>query len=287
MKPKISVVNITLGRSTLYNLIEKLLNQKIDCEYEIVLIPQDLLKEQFLKDRRIRIHYEPLGEGVSYPRNVGVNYSEGEIIVFIDDDEEPIDEYWLRKLSLPIIEGKELATTAGYYIPLGQGYLADSISFLGFPGGGYVGFKTMWNVDERGYTAHLCTGNFAIKKCALKEIGGFNENLKFGTEDVELAEKLRGQFIKIRYIESATVLHESRTGFVNFAKWNIKRGRSIYEFKKLKRLKGKYVNERLNSFKKIMKKSIFTKYFPMVLFLFVSQYFFNLLGYLKEAYCEK
>ncbi len=168
---KISVVIITLGRSTLYKLIEKLLAQKINYEYEIVLVTQNPLKENLLKNKRIKIYYKPKGKGISYYRNVGIRHSEGEIIVFIDDDEEPINKHWLRNLTLPIIEKKELVTTAGVRIPLGQGYLADSISYLGFPGGGYIGFKTMWKVDENGYTSHLCTGNFAIRGSLLKKLG--------------------------------------------------------------------------------------------------------------------
>ena len=177
-KPKISVIVITLGRESLYKLIEKLLKQEINQTYEIVLVPQNPLKEELLKDKKIRIFYEPLGKGVSYYRNVGIKKSRGDIIAFIDDDEEPFDEKWLRNLVFPIISNKESITTAGVFIPLGQGYIADSISLLGFPGGGAVGFKTMWKVDENNYTKHLCTGNFAFRKNLIQRIGYFHEEMK-------------------------------------------------------------------------------------------------------------
>jgi len=271
-KPKISVIIITLCRPTLYKLINNLLNQKIDYEYEIILIPQNSLKKDLLKDKKIKIYPEPLGKGISYYRNIGIKHCKGNIVAFIDDDEIPINEYWLKNLTQPIIEKKELITTAGTYIPLNQGYVADSISFLGFPGGGYIGFKTMWVVDEKDYTVHLCTGNFAINKNILTKLSGFNENLKFGAEDVDLAGKAVKNKIKIKYIEQATVYHEPRRTLNEFIGWQIRRGKSASEFKGTGNLKNNHIKKRITSSIKILRKAFFTKYFPMVVFLISLQY---------------
>jgi GT2 family glycosyltransferase len=280
-KVLISVVTITLGRATLYSLVKKLLCQDSKYLFEIILIPQKSLDEDLLKDGKIRIFYEKQGKGFAYYRNIGIKHSKGEIVAFIDDDEEPLDEHWLEKLVSPIIEKRELVTTSGCYIPLGKGYLTDAISYLGFPGGGHVGFKTMWKVNSEGYTHHLCSGNSAFEKSLLENIGSFDQELSSGGEDVGIAEKILQNSVKIKYIDDATIFHSPRSGFMNFIKWNIKRGKSAYEFKKSDKLKGKHLTGRVGSSIKILEKSINSKYFAMVLTLTFFQYISQFIGYIS------
>jgi glycosyltransferase involved in cell wall biosynthesis len=280
--PQISVVIVTFGRDSLYSLVKKLSSQKIAEGFEIVIVSEKPLDESLFDRNRVKIFYEPSGKGIPYYRNAGIRHSSGQIIAFIDDDEEP-EEHWLSKITLPLTEGKDDAATSGYRIPLGQGYLADSISLLGFPGGGGIGFRTMWNVDENFCTKHLCTGNFAVRKNLIESVGMFDESLKFGAEDVELAQKLP----KIRYVDDATILHEARSGLLKFIRWQVKRGRSVREFHKLGKLKNSYAGERMSSLKKIIKNAAMTRYFPMVAFLMVNQYLWNSVGYAIESLDER
>ncbi len=279
MKPKVSIIIPTLGRETLYPLIESLLKQKVDFSYEIILIPQIKLKENLLKDKKIRFFYEPLGKGFAYYRNKGIEKSKGKIIVFIDDDELPINDKWLNIITKPIIEGKEKVVTSGVKINLGQGYLTDAISLLGFPGGGAIGFKTMWDIDKDNYTEHLCSGNLAIDKYILNKIDSFSNEFKHGNEDVNLADKLIFSKIKIKYSEEATVYHIARKGYINFIKWNYLRGKSASDYLKIKKETNK-VGNRLTSSKRILAKTLKSKYFPGVLFMMINQYLFQTLGYL-------
>jgi GT2 family glycosyltransferase len=270
-----------LGRNTLYPLIKKLLNQKVNFEYEIILIPQVKLKENLLNNENIKIFYENLGKGFSYYRNSGIKNSSGKILAFIDDDELPMDNNWLSNIVSPIISEKECAATAGVKIKLGEGYVTDSISLLGFPGGGAIGFKTMWDVDKANYTKHLCSGNFAIKREVIDKVGSFDNSLKSGSEDVNLADKLIQNKIKLVYIDKATVFHVSRKGFLNFIKWNYLRGKSAAEYMKTKKGEEK-IGNRLNSSKKILKKTLKTKYFMGVLIMMFNQYLFQTIGYLVK-----
>jgi len=279
MKPKVSVLIPTLGRDTLYLLIKKILKQKVDFDYEIVLLPQRPLREDELKDKKIRFRYEKLGKGFAYYRNVLIKMARGDTLVWIDDDEEPMDDKWLENIVRPILDKKEKVTTAGVYIKLGQGYLTDSISLLGFPGGGAVGFETMWEVDSRNYTSHLCSGNFAIEKRTILSIKGFSKNLKFGSEDVDLADKIVGKKIKIKYIKNAAVYHVARRGLVNFVKWNFLRGKSAAHYLKKKK-SDKKVGGRLASSKRILAKVLKTKYFFGVVFLMIIQYVCQIAGFL-------
>jgi glycosyltransferase involved in cell wall biosynthesis len=279
MKPKVSIVIPTLGRESLYPLMKDLLKQKVNFNYEIVLIPQVKLKEEKLKDKKIRFYYEDLGKGFPYYRNKGIEKSRGEIVVFIDDDELPINKNWIDNITALIINKKEKVVTAGVKIKLKQGYFTDSISLLGFPGGGAIGFKTMWEVDKEGYTKHLCSGNLAIDKKLLEKINSFDLAMKSGSEDVNLAEKLIKNKDKIKYVEKATVYHVARKGFLKFVKWNFLRGKSAAEFLKEKKDSGE-VGKRFSSSKRILKKTIKTKYFPGVFFMMVNQYLWQTFGYL-------
>ena len=61
MKPKVSIIIPTLGRETLYPLVQELLKQKTNFEYEIVLIPQVKLNT-LSNDKRIKVYFEDPGK---------------------------------------------------------------------------------------------------------------------------------------------------------------------------------------------------------------------------------
>ena len=279
MDPKVSIIIPTLGRESLYPLIDNLLKQQVDFLFEIILIPQVKLKEELLEDKRINCFYEPLGKGFSYYRNRGISESNGDILAFIDDDELPMNYSWLYCITEPLIKGEEEVVTAGVDIKMGQGYITDSISLLGFPGGGAVGFKTMWSVNEKNNTKHLCSGNFAINKKTLNELNNFSNEYKHGKEDVNLADKLIRNKINIKYIAEATVYHVARKGFINFITWNMLRGKASKEYIAINRCGGKIMN-RLSSSMRILRKVSLTKtrYLPGVAFMMFNQYLWETIG---------
>ena len=282
MNPKVSIIIPTLGRETLYPLLDNLLKQEVTFSFEIILIPQVKLKEELLKDKRIKYFYEPLGKGFAYYRNRGINESIGDILVFIDDDELPMNYLWLSCITGPLIKGEEEVVTAGVNIKLGEGYLTDSISLLGFPGGGAIGFKTMWSVDENNNTEHLCSGNFAINKKTINELNNFSNEYRHGKEDVNLADKLIENKINIKYSEDATVYHVARKGFVNFVRWNMLRGKASKEYIAINRGSGKIMN-RFSSSLKILRNvaATRTKYLPGVCFMMFNQYLWETIGALR------
>jgi glycosyltransferase involved in cell wall biosynthesis len=282
MNPKASIIIPTLGRETLYPLLDNLLKQEVAFSLEVILIPQVKLKEELLKDKRIKYFYEPLGKGFAYYRNRGIKESKGEILIFIDDDELPMNFLWLATITEPLMAGEEEVVTAGVTIKLGEGYLTDSISLLGFPGGGAIGFKTMWKVDENNNTEHLCSGNFAINKKTINELNNFSNEYRHGKEDVNLADKLIGNKIIIKYIEEATVYHIARKGFINFITWNMLRGKASKEYISMNKGGGKIMN-RLSSSMRILKNvaATRTRYLPGVAFMMFNQYLWEFIGTLK------
>lgn len=280
----ISIIIPTLGRESLYPLVKNLLKQKFLFNYEIILIVQAPLTLPSLKDERIKIIHRSVGKGIAYYRNEGVKISHGDILVFIDDDEFPINNYWLTTITKPIIKDKEQVITSGIKIKLDQGYLADSISLAGFPGGGAVGFEVMWVVNNKGYTKHICTGNMAIKKSVLALVGNFENSLTHGGEDVLLADRIIAHHINIKYEKKATIYHVARKSFINFIQWNIKRGKALYQFKQLNKKIYSYLPNRIMSLIMVLKKTVNTKYFFMVVFILANQYFWMIIGYLTQNF---
>ena len=283
---RVSIIIPTLCRESLYPLVDSLLKQKVKFHFEIILIPQYELDLSRLKDKRIKIRYEEPSKGFAFYRNKGIKLSRGSILVFIDDDELPMNNEWLRTIVAPIADKKEKVVTAGVDIPLGQGYLADSISLLGFPGGGALGFTFHWSVND-GYTTHLCSGNLAIEKRLILRISNFSEKMKYGSEDVDLAKRLVEAGIKIKYLKEVTVLHSARGEYLEFLKWNILRGKSAGVSLKqpiLGLIKRSFTSVR--AMKKVAKEN--PRYLPGMLFTALSKHVAQIFGlimvYLGGAY---
>jgi GT2 family glycosyltransferase len=282
----ISIVCITLVRESLYSLLDHLTNQLIDEEFEVVLVPQprgQLDRSRIPESLQVQIIEEDLGKGFGFYRQLGLEHAHGEIVVWIDDDEHPAHTDWLSTITKPIRSGAESVVTSGVHIPLGQGYVADGISWLGLPGGGYPGFETMWPVDNKGYTDHLCSGNLAFKKTVIEELGGFNPQQVSGNEDVELGDRLRSRGIKIRYDAEAVVIHQARKSLSKFLKWHVERGLAHKEFVSEQANARQKITSRLGSSLKIIRMTLLSRYMPIVLLLTVLQYSAQLTGYLGIA----
>ncbi len=276
--PLVSVIVPTLVRTSLYPLLEALLEQEVSFPYEVILVAQAQVDGDATTDMRIRVHYEEPGQGFSHYRNVGVDLARGEILAFIDDDEIPQDRHWLATQTAPVRQGDESVVTAGVSIPLGNGYLTDSISLLGFPGGGAIGYEHMWPVTGS-RTDHVCSGNFAIRADILSEVGGFAKEAKYGNEDIALARELVGRGIPILYLPEATVLHEACSGLGDFIRWNIRRGISARIYLRVRQHDEK-VWERFQSSARILK-IVSTKYsrlLPGVIFAMTNQYAWQVIG---------
>lgn len=286
-----SVVIPSLVRDSLYPLLGRLLEQRFDGTFEVVVVAQPpgrIDRMRLPADRRVIVHEEPLGLGFGHYRSIGTEVSRGRVIAWIDDDESPRDDGWLEALTAPIRAGAAQVVTAGSHIPLGQGYLADSISWLGLPGGAYPGFETMWVVDDSRRTTHLCSGNFAIDRGALTAVGGFDAALTSGNEDTDLAARLRCAGIPILYEPAATVIHEARRGVLPFIRWHVGRGRAHRRYLALARIRAgqrdeRVVRARLKSSLVVLRRAAATRYLPGVLFTTALQYLAQLFGYLTAG----
>jgi len=192
----------------------------------------------------------PHGRGLGYNRNRAIDLSRGETIVFVDDDCSPADD-WFGQLLAPLGDPDVAAVMGNVHIPPST-FLGDSISALGFPGGGSAGFAVMFGVDERGFTDHLSTLNCAIRRRVLDEVGGFDETMTFGAEDGELSYRIRQAGYRIKFQPTAVVDHAARTGLGEFTRWFFRRGRAAYQFSRRAKA-GAVIGRRLRSYKTIVR----------------------------------
>ena len=281
--PEVTVVVITLGRESLYRLVPGIVSQVTTFAFETLLIANGPVDEARLPPAGVRVVREEPGRGYSYYRNRGIEESRGDIVVYVDDDVVPVDDGWLERLAEPIVAGREEAATGGASIPLGQGFLADLISLLGFPGGGALGWENVWPVDEEGHTAKMCTCNCAARKELLESVGGFDESVVYGGEDVYISERMLERGSSIYFARDAHVTHGARTGLVDFLRWQARRGRTIRELKDVDLVKGRQLYGRLRRTGIILRRTWPTARFLPMLGLLLLEQAGLAYGYLAES----
>ncbi len=224
-------------------------------------------------------------QGIPFNRNQGVKYARGEFIVYIDDDCW-VQEHWLKSLMGPLLSDKTiLAVTGGTKVPASN-YLGDCIAALGFPGGGSLGFEKMWKVSPSGFTNHLSVGNCALRRDVFHKAGYFDESMRSGAEDTEFSFRLEKAGIPIKYVPEGYAYHEARSTWTEFIRWQLRRGRANYHFKKKVGKVGAFVKLRTWSAKNIIKSNINHR-LPAILFLLGMSASMQQIGYVQEKLQEK
>lgn len=279
--PQVSIIIISVGRPPLYPLVRDVLEQEAVFDFEVLVVANGPVETDRLPGG-VRVQREENGKGIPYYRNTGTRLARGRVIVYIDDDETPRDRFWLSRLVEPILKGDEKVTEGGAFIAQGQGFLADLIGLLGYPGGASLGWRNVWSVDERGYTDKLCTCNCAIDKKTLESAGGFHERLALGASDLYLGEVLMENGIKMLFIDDATVIHEARGDFLGFLSWQVSRGRSVFDLRQVRpigQFNRSHVGGRLKRTGVILKRTFPTRQFMPMLGILFLEYACHALGY--------
>ncbi len=171
------------------------------------------------------VRYVPVpqtGRGFGYARNIGVEASRGELIVFIDDDCEAT-QGWGEALLEPFLNNPQVLGTAGAVLIKDAGAIGYAEGILGFPGGGlrYLDAAHGQVVPTR----FLSTCNCAYRRSALLQAGGFSDEARLGGEDFLLAERVSALGPCV-YVPNAVVYHQRRGSIVSVCKWFVRRGRS-------------------------------------------------------------
>jgi glycosyltransferase involved in cell wall biosynthesis len=221
-------------------------------------------------------------KGPAVTRNLGIKNAKADIIAFTDSD-CIAKEDWLEKTNEFFKDKNNKVMMGKTTIPKST-FVGDSISALGFPAGGHVGFENMWKVSAEGYTDHLSSCNMALRKEVFDKHGMIDESFPLaGAEDTELSYRLTKNGVKIKYNPNAVVEHEPRTSLKSFMRWQITRGRSNYHFKKKIGKVNQFVKLRAWSTKNIIKKYSTDPKIVMIIPLIATSFALQQYGYMKEA----
>lgn len=195
----ISVVIRTLNEELyLGELLNSINNQKCDFDIEIVIIDSgsDDQTINISKDYGARITYIPK-EDFSFGRslNMGSDFSNGNILVYISGHCVPIDDLWLANLVNPIIN-KEVVYAYGKQVGRDSTKYSEYRIFEKY-------FPSKSEIPQKNFFCN--NANSAILRDAWLKFR-FDENLT-GLEDMDLGKKLYNSGAKIGYISDASVYH--------------------------------------------------------------------------------
>ncbi len=152
-------------------------------------------------------------QGLSHARNAGVRLASGEILAFVDDDEEA-DAEWLNEIVRTYDADKDIACTGGKIIPVFSDGGAPSWyipELSGFFGGVDNGESICEIIVGEGY---LGGGNFSFRKDAITGDEPFNISLgrtgdSFYTgEESELCIQFIQRGLKVYYNPRAITYHD-------------------------------------------------------------------------------
>lgn len=187
--PFVSVVVCTKDRAdALDKYTLKYLFKQDYPNYEIIVVVDDSKDNtlQILDKYKDMIHVIVIykSKGLSYARNLGIKYSKGDIIAFIDDD-CVINKNWLRELTKPYINDFLIGYTGGKIL------IGNS--------------KKVYNIKEQIYGC-----NMSFKKDIFKHFL-FDNNIYFNKcswhDETEFIYRLNNNNIKMCYVPKAIVRH--------------------------------------------------------------------------------
>jgi glycosyltransferase involved in cell wall biosynthesis len=177
-----------------------------NAEFEVVVVSDgstdatDVVLAEFATSRRLILRwFTQENSGPAVARNLGMKLARGEVVVFIDDDVEPIPEFLERHLAHHALDDKVVVIGPLSPDPRWTGQEPAWIAWehaklqgiykMFKPGGRYAGC-------DAGYE-HFYSGNASVRREWLLEVGGFNTEFK-RQEDVELAARLK-RFCNVRF----------------------------------------------------------------------------------------
>ncbi|MBT4824994.1 glycosyltransferase [Candidatus Woesearchaeota archaeon] len=286
--PKISVIIPVYNQSRLLRHTLESLKRQTFQSFEVIVVDDASSDDSYEVAQKYtkKVFKNVVNKGPAYNRNLGIKVAEADLIVFTDSD-CVADEKWLEH-TYEAMKEKSVGVIMGNTDIPKSTYLGDSISTLGFPAGGSIGFNKIWKVDENGLTDHISTCNVAIRKSILDKHGSFDESFPLaGGEDTELSHRYNQNGVKIKYEPKAKIFHIPRDNLSSFFKWQIYRGRSNYHIKKKLGKIGDFVKLRFWSSKNVLKHNLLDKKLPMVFFLLGSSFALQQYGYFKEKISDK
>lgn len=213
----ISIVIPTYNRfDIIRETLDKIMHLQSVAAFEIIVVNDGNPLPFEIKHSDVSIYKNPK-RGAASARNFGASKAKYEILFFIDDD------MWITKESIDSLQSLyENHFFQRSCVVLNWEYPADlqekmksekigryllSANYHTLEG------RAKINVDHRQLffkVTSIGSGSFAISKNVFNEIGGYNENITFQGEDIELSQALNRLGISIFLYTPVTCLHNQK-----------------------------------------------------------------------------
>jgi len=210
---KLSVVIPTLNRDPILLETLKSLEDQSFVDYEIVITSQSKVKNsqllEYVKSHKNISMFEQLDKkGAAANRNLGIKKSEGDIVLFLDDDILPLSKHLFKK-HVKAYSEEGIQGTVGKVIvddgtlppdPRGVGKVTSTGDFI-----------DNWSSDKKAYITSAISCNMSISRIALDRVSGFDENYLAGMrEDSDISMRITRKG-KMVYLPEAGVHHLKAT----------------------------------------------------------------------------
>ena len=217
---KLDVVIPTFNRSHLLALaLDSLLRAPVPTNLQVAIYVVDnnskddtpAVVEAKRRAAPLPIHYVlETRQGLSNARNAGIRAGEGEIVAFIDDDEE-IDREWFRVLAREFA-APEVLFIGGPYLP---NWVSAAPSWLppGYPAVlGIIPPKPRAVIDDS-FKGNLMGGNCALRRSVFDRVGSYDPHLGrsdkglLSDEDAEFFGRVRQAGLRGVYVPDFAIHH--------------------------------------------------------------------------------
>jgi GT2 family glycosyltransferase len=211
-QPTVSIVINTLNRcNDLRNTLASLESLRYP-DFEVIVVngPSSDATDEVVRSYadRVRAASCPVAQ-LGPSRNIGIDHAAGEIVAFLDDDARPSTE-WLERL-VPAFDDPDVGAAGGpvFDVPLGRvDWQVCTSTRTGMARTDSPGPIEQYQGSFADPFMYLAGCNMAFRRSALVEIGGFNEQLAYGYDDVEVCRLLTDVGWHIGYRELALVVHD-------------------------------------------------------------------------------
>jgi glycosyltransferase involved in cell wall biosynthesis len=153
--------------------------------------------------------FEPR-KGITRARQAGFKAASGDIIAYVDADTHP-PAGWAEQITAHFTAKQGLACLSGPYSFYDLSGLRNKVST-----GWFIAARPLYKLT--GYM--MVGGNFAIRRETLEKMGGFDEDIEFYGEDVDIGKRARkhGQVLfSPRFVMPTSGRRMTKQGFAKIA----------------------------------------------------------------------
>jgi GT2 family glycosyltransferase len=235
--PKVSIIVSTYNRGKLLgSLIDSLLKQNYPHDKMEIIIINDGSKDdtkEILKQYPVKAINLTTNKGISYARNIGIKFSNGDIICITDDD-CIADSNWVAEIVRMFSKDHEIDAVGGRI----EGYRMETIfeKFAQFSKRPLITHSTLSTekpirfffdyivrflstsqvIPKNGARLiQIASSNCALKRDVLEEVGGFSTHFERSV-DYDLSCRLNRLQKKMVYCNDAIIKHKHRSNLFDF-----------------------------------------------------------------------